>query len=147
MQTDITFQELIDFLLNINGFKEVDPAVLGQKIVPMLSLVQYEANDQIICKGRDSGTLYLLFKGQIRVEISAMGDARSIILNPGAILGEMSLVSNKPAVANVFAHTHADVLTLDVETFRDIMQDNNDMTRAFAFMVGQRIADFVKLKK
>ncbi|MBF0153365.1 MAG: cyclic nucleotide-binding domain-containing protein [Magnetococcales bacterium] len=147
MSNAVSYQELVEFIRSLNGFREIDHAIIENKIVPMLSWAVYRVGDQIIRKGHDSGTLYLLYKGQVRVEIPTTGAPRQIVLKPGAILGEMSLVSNKPAVAHVYAHTDTSLLTLDVETFRDLMQENTNMTRAFAFMIGQRIADFVKLRK
>ncbi|MBF0175710.1 MAG: cyclic nucleotide-binding domain-containing protein [Magnetococcales bacterium] len=147
MQNEISYQELVQFLRGVAGFREIDPTVIETRIIPMLSVVTYQTGDQILRRNHDNGTLYLLRDGQIRVEVPTAGEPRPVILKAGAILGEMSLVSNKPAAANVFAHTDATLLTLDVETFRDLMQENVEMTRSFAFMIGQRIADFVKLRK
>ena len=84
-------------------------------------------------KGDTGDTMYVLINGS--AEISSPG--RSVErLGPGAIVGELSLVKPGPRRATVKARQDCEFLTLDAESFQDIVRQNP----AFALDVMRSLA-------
>lgn len=137
----ITVEELLSFLLHVDGFKEIPVEDLEAFIVPLISITTYDAGQHIIAQGSVGESLFVLYEGLARIEVPLDDDDVLVFpLKPGEVVGEMSLVSNQPTRANVVAEKYSIVLALDVETFQSLMVNLWRVTKAFAGLIGGRMA-------
>lgn len=77
-----------------------------------------EAGAQIIAEGKANSSLWVVVTGHCEVTAGGTEVAR---LGPGAAVGEISLVSGNPAVADVFAVERSVLLRLSREDFRAVV--------------------------
>ena len=145
MGQDITLNRLVSFLGDIEGFKELPADDLETLIAPMVSITSYEPGQMIIKQGTEGRSLFILYDGRIHIDLqNKQGKTIQFSLDKGAIVGEMSLVSNQLTGANVSAETTVTMLTLDIETFQELMVENWRVTKAFAGLIGQRVINSFK---
>jgi CRP/FNR family transcriptional regulator, cyclic AMP receptor protein len=97
---------------------------------------RYRRGDRIVEQGKKSNALFIMLTGRARV-ISTDSRGREVILatlQPGAYIGEMSLIDNEPHSASVQAEIQTDVLELARQDFARCLPENNSM--AYAVMKG-----------
>ncbi len=88
----------------------------------------YQAWDNIIEKGQEGGTLYILRSGVAQVEDNNEGlRVRIAGLEEGTIFGEMSFLNNQAATAQVTALGECVVYKLSKEKFSNIMENEKDL--------------------
>ena len=145
MGQTITAEELLDFLQHVEGFKEIPAEDLEAFIIPLISIATYEAGQYIINRGTAGSQLFILYEGLARIDLpqekNPSGKALHFTLGKGDVVGEMSLVSNQPARADVVAEKQSILLTLDIETFQSLMINLWGVTKAFAGLIGKRLAN------
>jgi cAMP-dependent protein kinase regulator len=95
-------------------FRELPAADLGALLEKFGSQI-VEAGTRIITEGKPNAHLWVVVAG--RCDVQSAG-AEMAQLGPGAAVGEISLVSGKPAVADVIAVERSVLLRLSREDFR-----------------------------
>ena len=141
MEQLISAEELIQFLSTVEGLKEISVEDLDAFVTPLISIATYEPGQPVIRRGTTGRHLFILYEGRIRVDVETP-DGRLIHFNleKGAVVGEMSLVSSRPARADVVAETPSILLLLDIETCQSLMVNLWQVTKAFAGLIGKRLA-------
>lgn len=144
MEQLITAEELIAFLGSVEGLKEIPVEDLDAFVVPLISIATYEPGQSIITRGVMGTHLFILYEGQMRANV-LLPDGKNLYytMEKGSIVGEMSLVSSQPARADVVAEKLSIVLLLDIETCQALMVNLWQVTRAFALLIGRRMANRV----
>ncbi|MBF0126622.1 MAG: cyclic nucleotide-binding domain-containing protein [Magnetococcales bacterium] len=139
MQSDFTLPGIVEFLSRVEGFSALPRQDLATLIAPLIGIETFERGQFLIRYGSSGSTLFVLYEGRVRVDVP-LGEGKTLQFfnTPGALLGEMSLVSSKPRGADVVAETHVVVLTLDIETFQMLMTTDWHVTKAFAGLIGRR---------
>lgn len=93
----------LDRLARLPTFRDLAPpdlVALGQ----LLSLEHYRAGEAIATAGQPVQGLLVLLDGRARVTADVDGDRRELaVLGRGALIGELSLVTDLPATADVTA--------------------------------------------
>ncbi|MEO5378043.1 MAG: cyclic nucleotide-binding domain-containing protein [Magnetococcus sp. DMHC-6] len=135
MYSTLDIQELIRFLATVPGFKELTDDELAHLIAPMIGIEFFDADQIIIRQGERGRTLFILFKGRVRVDVGEF----HFFIDEGNMFGEMALVSSQRRGASVVAVTDCMCLTVDVETFQGLMTEYWRLTQAIASLVGQRL--------
>lgn len=92
-------------------------------------LVTYENGDVVLKKGEDPDTIYIIEKGQVRIERKA-GDviARR---GRGAVFGEISFVEGKGTSANVVADGPIEVSEISKADVEALLDTNADLAIRF----------------
>ena len=140
MSQNITLEEMVDFLGRVEGFREIPQRDLISQIVPMINIATFEPGQTIIKKGTEGRDLYILYRGKGRVHVVTNdGNLLNFEMNEGAVLGELSLVSNQLRTADVVAETQTIMLVIDIETFQELMIENWRVTQVFAALIGRRV--------
>lgn len=141
MSMTITAEALLDFLCQVDGFKEIPVEDLEAFIIPLISITTYEAGQKIIARGTVGTKVFVLYEGKARIEVQLSDEQiLKFDVEKGDVVGEMSLVSSKPTRADVVAERHSIMLTLDVDTFQSLMVNLWRVTKAFAGLIGARLA-------
>jgi uncharacterized protein len=104
------------------------PLLLGltrweaRKVVVLGRLDVVAAGADVVQKGERGTEMYMVVSGRVRVSDRLPDGTEKVLaqLEPGAVFGEMALVSQEPRSAWVVAETSAEVLRLDLEAFERI---------------------------
>ena len=92
----------------------------------------------LLTDGGDVDALYVLVSGALRVEKG--GVAVAALAQPGACVGEMSLLLGIPATADVVAVTASEVAVIDeARTMLDAEQQSGSLTLELARMLAGRL--------
>lgn len=91
-------------------FSELAPAVLG-KLLGTFQLREFAEGGFVVCQGEDGIDAFVLARGLLNV-VRERDDGTVVlaVLGPGALFGEMSLISRAPRAASVVAVEPAHVL-------------------------------------
>lgn len=93
------------------------------------------ANTVLLETGQRSGKLYILIEGQI--EISRGGISVTSVSEPGAVLGEMSILLDVPHTADVRAVN--DVIVYEFLDAENFMRSDPEITFLVAQLLAQRL--------
>ncbi|MBF0428268.1 MAG: cyclic nucleotide-binding domain-containing protein [Magnetococcales bacterium] len=141
MLSNLTIYQIVDFLSNVEGFCELNQNDLVTLVAPLVGIESFERDQLLIQYGSIGTMMFVVYEGQARVDVpDEEGAILSFPCAVGSLCGEMSLVSNKPRMANVVAETRVVALTLDIESFRMLMTVDWKITRAFAGLIGRRLS-------
>ncbi|GEM_PF-411463 len=93
------------------------PALLPDdlpKLLRFARLAKHLAGETVIRAGESLDALYVLQKGEVRIELEQLGQAVPVALcGAGEILGEMSMLDGKGASASVVAETDVELACID----------------------------------
>jgi CRP-like cAMP-binding protein len=81
---------------------------------------QFKAGEPIVQQGKRTYGVYLLLKGTASVQITANGTSFGI--SPGEACGEISLLDELPATANVIAKEDVEAFYLDRPTLQSMFE-------------------------
>jgi CRP-like cAMP-binding protein len=93
------------------------------------------AGAALLTDGESVGTLYVLLEGALRVEKA--GQLIATVTEPGACVGEMSLLLGIPATADVVAGEES-VLAV-IENAQTMLEQNVDLPLALARLLAARL--------
>jgi CRP-like cAMP-binding protein len=93
------------------------------------------AGDSVIAGGESIGTLYVLLEGSLRVEKA--GQLIATVNEPGACVGEMSLLLGVPATADVVANEPSVVAV--IENALSMLTEVADLPLALARLLASRL--------
>ena len=101
-----------------------------------------EAGDELIKEGTIDGSIYVLKDGALSVTTSnAAGEQQSLAeLVPGCVVGEMSWLENRPAVASVAATKSGSVLALPYETLNQLEASNAELGAEWQLVLARKLA-------
>ena len=89
--------------------------------------------------GAEAHWLYLMMRGEVRVRVAFDGADKDVAtMGPGAVFGEMSLLTGEPRAASVFAVVDVECWRLDRETFRQVIQQRPEIAAPMAALLAER---------
>jgi CRP-like cAMP-binding protein len=102
-----------DFLLECEPFKELR-RWLVDRVFACVRERRYDPDETMIHQGRPGDSLLVIIDGEARVRVRGHdGTIRTIAtLTRGSVAGEMSLITQEPATADVVAATEVRALVL-----------------------------------
>lgn len=98
-------------------FARLEAATIAD-LVGMLSARTVPAGTTIVRKGDRADAMYLIASGAVDVDLAG---GKAVRLEEGAFFGEMALLFREPRSATVTAARSADLLILDAEDFRRLL--------------------------
>ena len=122
-------ERIVDVLLATSPtFGLLDP-VQRRGILDQFDFRSFTRGDPVISPGVAADEIYLIKEGQARVYSGTgeSGSGASVVLGPGAMLGEHAALHGQPQPAGVIAETALEVLTLGAETFRTVMYQSPEL--------------------
>jgi len=100
----------------------------------------FAVGTEIITRGDRGTKVFFLLQGRLRVCIDAGCEQILAELEPGAVFGEMELLTDEPRVASVRAVTDVKVWGLQFETLRERIRDNDTAALKVMFNVARILA-------
>ena len=101
---------------------------------------------KLIEEGLISEHVLVLLNGQIAVYTTDQNGAcqRLAVLNQGAIVGEMSWLEQRPAVADVIAEADSEVLFLSVDLLDKLSNDEPELAAEWQRLIARKLAAQIK---
>lgn len=99
----------------------------------------YAPGEAIVRMGREGKSMFVIISGTVSVQIPD-GDSNRTIneLRENDFFGEMSLLTGEPRTANVIATEETEVLQIDKEALKPIIEDNPALVESFSEMIQER---------
>lgn len=113
-------------------------------VVPALSRRALRAGEALLAEGDAADALYLVAGGQLEA-VKAEADRDVVVgrAGPGAILGEMALVLDRPRTATVRAATDAELVRVELAALRGVAEANAAVREALEAFTRQRLTAIV----
>jgi predicted Ser/Thr protein kinase len=141
MTTD-DFEEPVtrEILLESEPFRALRPRLLDQ-VFSCVKERRYKPNETIIRQGQQGDSLFVVVDGEARVLLrDHLGTIRTIAtLTRGSVAGEMSLITQEAATADVVATTELRVLALSAADFDQLAAKNPELTIVLTNLVADRL--------
>lgn len=118
-------------------FESLSSEELGQ-ISQYLRPTRFSAGEQIFRASGSSDSLYLIEKGEVRVQTFNGG---SWLLGPGESFGERALLTNQPHSASVAAESDVDLWALSKDDFNGLINKHPGLAINLTRILGQRLAE------
>ncbi len=119
-------------LKTYNFFRSFRDELLLQ-ICTMCELVTFKKGDFVIKENEQNTKLYFIRKGIAEVVLA--GEVVAILQNPGEVMGEMSVVLNKPATSTIRAASHLECWVLDSENFSHVNPKDLDHFQSLLYRI------------
>jgi cAMP-dependent protein kinase regulator len=121
-------------------FGDLPPPVLA-KLLAALQVREYSAGKYVVQQGDHGREAFLLARGVLNVvrQDPAEQNATLAVLGPGALFGEMALVSNAPRAASVVAVEPAHVLVWQRSQLEELAQKDPTIGRELGQFCHQRM--------
>ena len=125
METKVTRERLITFLLETPMFEKLDPSEI-MEIIHIVEVKQYQAGD-IIFRENDAGDAwFVLYRGAVDVlKHGATGEKKITALGPQACFGEISILDGSPRSATIRVTEDSVVFRVPRDAFGALIDDNH----------------------
>jgi CRP-like cAMP-binding protein len=129
-----------EVLLESEPFRALRPRLVDQ-VFSCVTVRHYEPNETIIRQGQQGDSLYVVIDGEARVLLRGHdGTIRAIgTLSRGSVAGEMSLITQEPATADVVATSEVRALVLSAADFDGLAAKNPELTIVLTNVVADRL--------
>ncbi|MEK6553917.1 MAG: cyclic nucleotide-binding domain-containing protein, partial [Bdellovibrionota bacterium] len=121
--TEVSTDSLKQLFEAANLFTEF-PDILLQQLRQVTSVVNFDPEDKILTQGELNSNLYFLVLGTVKVFVD--DGLVATMARKGDLLGEMSVITKKPAGATIVAQTPVQLIKVDTEAFKKITGRNTD---------------------
>ena len=129
-----------EVLLECEPFRALRPRLVEQ-VFSCATERRYQPSQAIIRQGQHGDSLFVVIDGYARVLVRDHdGTIRTIAtLARGSVAGEMSLITQEPATADVVATTEVRVLVLSAKDFDVLAAKNPELTIVLTNVVADRL--------
>ena len=100
---------------------------------------ELKKGDVLISAGHPNHFLYLLLSGRLRIHLEELTLDPIAILEPGEVVGEMSVIDRQPASAFVVAHEDCRLLVVDENIMWSLVENSHAVARNLLFILSQRL--------
>ena len=127
--------ERVFILKRTDVFRDLPDAVL-ESLASHLEEVDLGAGEVLFEAGDLGSSMYLVVEGQIRVH---RGNETLAVLEEGAVLGEISVLSAEERTATCSAEGAVRLLRLDQEVLYELMALSPEVSRGFIQVLLERV--------
>jgi len=122
-------------------FAGVSPTETAE-IARLATVIDYPAGSAIFSEDEPGDALYAVLRGQINMCCrDRRGQEQTLAtLGPGAILGEIALLTDEPRLATARAVSDTTVLRLTNETFKTLLKQDHAVARQVLYNLARNMA-------
>jgi CRP/FNR family transcriptional regulator, cyclic AMP receptor protein len=125
MESQVTRERLITFLLETPMFEKLDPSEI-MEIIHIVEVEHYQAGNTIFSEGDAGEAWFVLYKGKVEVlKHGATGEKKITELGPQACFGEISILDGSPRSASIHATEDCVVFRVPRDAFVELIEDNH----------------------
>ncbi|HUP01122.1 MAG TPA: redoxin domain-containing protein [Gemmatimonadota bacterium] len=113
-----------------------------------LETVKYKAGDVVIRQGDEPDRFYIIVGGEVHVvrHTAGGGFIRLAELGPGEIFGEIGILTEMRRTADVMASSEVELLAMDWQDFKGLLDSSDPTARDFMRIVEQRRSEIPDLE-
>jgi len=130
----IDIDSALIFLPGVKLFFDLDNKIVTN-MAKRMCMLRYDAGEHMIRKGEAVEHMLVIKTGKVTVSL----DDLDVSLGKGDVLGEIALLSGKPAKANVIAETETEVLALYRDDFEALMAENTEFAKVMTGLMKSRM--------
>jgi len=119
-------------------FRSVNPKSV-QGVLDACTLRLAAPGEVIIQAGSPNRHVYLLLEGCLRIHPHSLSDDPVVVLGPGEMVGEMSVIDQQPASANVVAAEPCRIMVMEEDILWSLVQSSHDAARNLLFILTRRL--------
>jgi small-conductance mechanosensitive channel/CRP-like cAMP-binding protein len=103
---------------------------------------RFTHGETLMCQGADGESFYVLVRGKVHGSIANADTAQNVEfdLQPGALFGEMSLLTGLPRSATMTAVTECELLEFDRDAFTQLLSLREEIPRVLSDLAAARTA-------
>lgn len=105
----------------------------------------YRAGEVIFAEGDYSTDAYIVRRGRVEVYVTRDSDRQLAVLHPGAVFGELALLTDQVRTASVRALDDAELVVIDQDGFLDLWRHHPDVLLPLLRVIFERVRDIVNL--
>ena len=123
-------------------FSEMDEQEVAE-IRAIMDELKFKPGQTIVREGETGNLFYIITEGEVQVTIRDI-DGKEIVLHdlgPGGFFGELSMLTNEPRSARVFAVSNVTVLALERDEFFTFLQKRPSAAIDVLVELGGRLHD------
>jgi len=108
--------------------------------------VQLGKDDELYAEGEAADCAYVVVTGRIGLlKDDDSGERRPVrAVRPGAILGELALITSSKRLTSAVAETDAEVLRIGHSLFRRVLEEYPDLAIALHRQIAARLSDLIR---
>lgn len=111
------------------------------RVAPLLRRLPYTRGETVFVQGEPGETFHVVVRGRLAVRVVKDADvAAEFELGPGAVVGEMSLMTGAPRSATVTVTESAELLEFGPAAFRAMLCLRDEIPEALATLAAERAA-------
>lgn len=112
-----TIDEVLSSLMFFRRF----PDNRRSEIISRLEVISVKKGDCLVTEGQQNKKLYIILSGEMQVQMQS-GDqsVKLAVLGKGNFFGEISMITGRPAIASVLAHTDGLLAAMDRKLLDEI---------------------------
>ena len=133
----MTQVERVFFLKSVPIFTDLS----GEALQPLAEVFQEQmipAGGLVFAQGEASDRFYLVVAGRVSVR---RGSRELAVLGQGAAFGEMALLDNEVRSASLVALEDTELLSLDRDSFHEVLEEYPEVARAIMRVLSRRLRD------
>lgn len=138
-------QETAETILRMQFIKETVPFVHLPKnslyeLSKNISEIKMKKNSVIFSEGEQGDTCYLIYSGEVEISIKNEDGSKHIlrILEPGALFGEMAIISELPRNATATMKQSGVLLAIKKNQLKQIMEQSQNAADSIIIMAAER---------
>ncbi len=127
-------------LARVPAFSGLEQRDLDQ-LAQATHTTKLQPKEELFHKGDEGTQLYVIVSGRCRVVATSMdgSDAQFTIMNPGEVIGEVTLFGGGERSATVTAVDECELLSLDRRDFFPVLRSNPDVAIQLLEVLAQRL--------
>ncbi len=111
------------------------------RVAPLLRRLPFTRGETVFVQGEAGETFHVVVRGRLAVRVAKDADvAAEFELGPGAVVGEMSLMTGAPRSATVTVTESAELLEFGPAAFRAMLALRDEIPEALATLAAERAA-------
>jgi len=149
---DVQLERNLDDLLRSDFYRtwlvggDGRPLVTDEELRPVVGAMRrqlYTRGETLFAQGDPGGAAYVVLRGTLegRIDFDDRVASHRFVIDLGALVGEMSLVTGMPRNATLTASTEVEALEIPKVAFVELLKVRADIPTKLAALVAQRAAD------
>jgi len=136
-------QVVLDFIRHSPLFAGMSDSLLAQ-LEPLCDYLEIEKGQKILTEGEPNNNLFFLIEGVLKVTIE--GEMVRYLDQSGSLVGEMSVISDAPAIASVEAVTTCRLLSVRSKEFSQFESaDKSEIRQSLYFIFAVILTEKLKV--
>jgi diguanylate cyclase (GGDEF)-like protein len=130
--------EQLDTLQHSRLFQNV-PHALAASVLATSSTRSLAPGDTLLHQGQPNDVLYVVLSGRLGVLLGGPAGPRHVLVGPGDVVGELSVIDGNPVSADVIADEPTTVLGIEGDELWAVLDASPEMARNLLYVLSGRV--------